>query len=128
MFSPEAKGKLNKLNIKDKVKAKPSLIDWYATHLAWSYGKKTYQVGYGENEKEIHEEDLSKIYLWTKAKLFNEILTGTVAHYGSRDNDNRIDRKTVYVVFSIKTKNGKLSHGSYVEEKNLTKIKNKAKK
>lgn len=122
--SDKKKGKKNKLKIGQKVKALPNLVDWHARRLSWSYGKKVSDdQSYNEGEKEISLENLRDVYFWTFSYLSGKMPKGVIDHYGSEGNDDGIDRKSVWVVFTLKTKFGKIVHETFVDEKNLEAVK-----
>jgi len=122
--SDKTKGKKNKFNVDQKVMAKQSLIDWHSSYLCWSYGRKAPEnAGYGEGEKEIDVEDLPKVYIWSLYRLSGKTLSGVVSHYGARDNEEGVDRKNVWVIFTFKTELGNIKYGTYVHEKDLMRVK-----
>ena len=54
MYEDKVKGKLNKLKVGQRVRAKPSLVDWFSNHLSWSYGRcLPGDESYSKGEKEI---------------------------------------------------------------------------
>lgn len=111
------KGKKNKLKVGQKVKAKPSLIHWHATHLCWSLSTPApNNSGYDKNDREIEEDNLKDVYVWSRAKLSGEMPFGIVSHYGSEDE---FGKKPVWVEFTFKTELGNIPLGTYVEEKYL---------
>ena len=129
MFQDKDRGKKNKLNIGDKVRAKPQWAEWHCKYLSWSFGKRVSgDLSYCEGEKEIPLEDMDKVYAFTNAYLGGKMPLGIVSHYGARDNDNKVDRKNVYVNFTFDTELGKIEYGCYVNEKDLDFLKIKSKR
>ncbi len=123
------KGKLNRIKVGQKVRAKPSLVDWFASHLSWSYGRKPIDASaYGIAQNEIGVQDLGKVYAWSGAKLGKEMPVGVVEYYGQRDNDQGIDRNNVFVTFTFKTQLGSIIDKIYVNEKDLVVIRKKKSK
>jgi hypothetical protein len=127
-FGPDLKkGKKNKLKVGQKVVAKQRLVDWTASHLCWCVGKLVKDdSAYDKGQTEIPLESLDYVYMWSGAKLSGKMPTGVVTHYGMADNDDRIDRKNVYIEFTFKTGLGNLKYGCYVHEKDLELIKAKS--
>lgn len=127
--SDKKKGKKNKLKVGQKVRARSSLVDWYSSHLVWSYSRAPKNSdGYTDGEKEIDVSDLPKIYAWARARLMNKMPVGVVTHYGAHDNDDKIDRKNVGVVFTFKTEMGNITYNTYVQEKDLETVVKRGKK
>ena len=128
----KVKGRLNKIKIGQKVKARQRLVDWYSSHLVWGFGHPVNDdPSYVSGEKEIRNESLARVYSWTLAKLSGKMPTGIVTHYGAdgdwddKKKENIRGRKCVWVEFTFKTELGDLNYGSYVSEKDLEAIKNK---
>lgn len=122
--SDKVKGKKNKLKIGQKVRAKKDLVDWYSSHFCWSYDKKILNDrSYCEGEKEICLENLPALYIWSWAKLSGQMPEGVITHYGADDNNEGINRKNVWIVFTLKSGFGYVTDGCYVSEKSLVSIK-----
>lgn len=130
-FNRNPKGKLNKLKVGQKVQAKPSLVDWYANHLTFCYGKRVSPDDSGSDEKEIPSESLEKVFIWSRAKLGNLMPKGAVSHFGSEDWSDKlqrhINRKCVWVDFTFFTELGIIKEGIYVSEKNVVALPKKKK-
>jgi hypothetical protein len=116
------KGKKNRLELNQKVRAKQSLVDWISEHLSWSYGRHVQESAYSPGEKEIPLESLRDVYLWALAKLSGNNPVGSIEGYGSRDNDEGVDRNNVFVNFTFNTELGKIQYMTFVREKDLIKI------
>jgi hypothetical protein len=124
-------GKKNKLKVGQKVRALPQLVDWFASHLTWSYGKKASgKDGYGEGEREIRVEDLPQVYVWIHSKLSKKMPIGIVSHFGNSDYSQKsgkplAGRKCVWIDFKFKTELGEATYGTYVSERDLVLVKKK---
>ena len=127
-FCEKTKGKRNKIRIGQKVRAKKSLIDWYAHRLYWLFGRVTDNEAYTKGEMEVSQQDLDKIYALTWAKLGNKTPSGVVAHYGCPDNDDGVDRKNLWVNFIFKTELGDIEYGTYIHEENVVALSKRKKK
>lgn len=127
MFTDIKKSKHNRFKVGQKVKAKPALVNWYSTHLCWTFGSTAPKGdrAYSENEKEIQLKDLRDVYAWIDARLSARMPMGTVSHYGSKEDDS--NRLNVYVSFKFKTRLGIITYGTYVQEKDLWLVKTKSK-
>jgi len=123
----------NKYRIGQKVKAKLSLVDWLSSHFCWSYGKlMDNDLSYSKGEKEIGQEDLYTLYVWSRAKLGNKMPTGVVRTYGADEYKNglksKAKRKFVWVDFKFNTELGQIVSGHYVSEKDLETVKPRVRK
>lgn len=126
----EVKGRLNKLKVGQRVRAKPSLVDWFSSHLCFSYSRcLPSDEGYNKGEREIAVEDLDMIYVWSRAKLSGKMPTGVVSHYGgedlNEDGKEYANRKCVWVDFTFRTELGYIKDGTYVSERDLELVKKK---
>lgn len=124
----QKKGKHNKLKPGDVVMAKPRLVEWHATHLAWCYAAPAKKEdGYSEGEKEIRAEDIKTVLGWTHAHTTARMPLGIISHYGAHDGTEKgkdqegLDRKCVYVTFVFKVGSLRIPYGTYVAEKDLWK-------
>ncbi len=114
----DLKGKKNQMKIGDKVRAKSTWVDWHASNIAWLFCAPN-----DKGEKEIRNENLSEVYFLLNAKLGNKRPTGVISRYGCFDNDDDIDRKNVFVTFTLDTEFGDVQYSCYVHEKDVEVIK-----
>lgn len=128
------KSRFNKIKVGRTVQAKPRLVEWYVTHLCWSYGMQVDSPksnGYDEKEKELPLDSLRDVYIWVSAKLTGKMPIGLVSHYGANDFSSKLKRgisaKCVWVDFTFKTEFGDHVLGLYVSEKDLVLVKEKKK-
>jgi hypothetical protein len=103
-----AKGKKNKLNVGDKVEAKPELVLWHATNLCGSY----LAGGLGEFQTKDHRD----VAGWLSAQITQKMPKGTILSFGSHEDD----RDLSYIRVEFKTRYGKIS--TYVSEKDVKKV------
>jgi hypothetical protein len=120
-------GKENKLKVGQKVRAKKSLIDWYAERLCWLYSRSVINPPYGKGEMEFDKEDLGQIYILLHSHLSGKMPYGVVKHYGSTDSI-KVGRLNVFITFTVKTEIGTFSFSSYCSEDKLVRIVKKVKK
>lgn len=128
----DSSGNLNKLKIGQKVRATPRLVDWFSSHFSWAYGSTPPEnTGYCEGEKEIRVENMNSLFIWSWAKLSGKMPTGVVTHYGAEDWDEKskkhVNRKCVWVVFTLRTGFGNVTNGTYVSELDLVALPKKSK-
>ena len=124
----DKKGRDNRFKIGQKVRAKPYLVDWNASHLAFCYGRKPKDGGYHPEEKELHLEDLWKVYLWTRAYLTQEMPIGKVIGYGSLDGSDKPYHKNLFVKFTFETEIKSNTYDTFVAEKDLVAVRSKSRK
>jgi hypothetical protein len=123
----KTRGKLNRLTIGREVQATVGLVDWYSKHLVWFYGAPVgNDPAYPEDGREIAISDLTKVYVWARAKLSGELPKGIVSHYGSVEGIP--NKKCVWVRFLFKTELGPIEYGTYVGENRVKLLKKKIKR